>query len=227
MNLAPPSPQVRQNAVLAALSPDDLALLEPHLRPVTLRLRQVLEPANKPIKYNYFLEQGLASVIAIGKNGNRLEVGMVGRENMTGLSVVVGNDRSPNETFMQAAGHGSRIASSDLRQALAQSRSLLAVLLNFVHAFMIQTTHTALSHGTATLEERLARWLLMAQDRLGGDEVPLTHEFLSLMLGVRRAGVTVALNQLYRKGFIRLLRGRIQIADRRGLIRAANGSYGP
>jgi CRP-like cAMP-binding protein len=92
--------------------------------------------------------------------------------------------------------------------------------------FLIQTSHTALSNGTASIEERLARWLLMAQDRLGGDEVPLTHEFLSLMLGVRRAGVTGALNQLDRKGVIRLSRARIGIVDREGLINSANGSYG-
>jgi CRP-like cAMP-binding protein len=91
---------------------------------------------------------------------------------------------------------------------------------------MIQTAHTALSNGTASIEQRLARWLLMAQDRLDGNEVPLTHEFLSLMLGVRRAGVTGALNQLDRKGVIRLSRGRIEIVDREGLIGSANGTYG-
>ena len=121
---------------------------------------------------------------------------------------------------------GSRIAADDLRQAMRQSASLSRVLLNFVNAFLIQTSHTALSNGTATIEERLARWLLMAQDRLGGDEIPLTHEFLSLMLGVRRVGVTGALNQLGRKGLIRLSRGRIWIVDRDGLINSANGSYG-
>ena len=98
--------------------------------------------------------------------------------------------------------------------------------LNFVNAFLIQTAHTALSNGTASIEQRLARWLLMAQDRLDGNEVPLTHEFLSLMLGVRRAGVTGALNQLDRRGVIRLLRGRIEIVDREGLIGSANGTYG-
>jgi CRP-like cAMP-binding protein len=185
----------------------------------------MLEPANKSIKHNYFLEQGLASVIAIGNNGHRMEVGIIGREGMTGLSVVTGHDRSPNETFIQVQGTGSRIRGK-LREGMQKSRSLHGTLLNYVHAFMIQTAHTALSNGAATVEQRLARWLLMAQDRLGGDEIPLTHEFLSLMLGVRRAGVTVALNQLDRKGFIRLLRGRIQIVDRDGLIGSANGSYG-
>jgi CRP-like cAMP-binding protein len=215
-----------RNGLLAAMSSADLALLKPKLEPLTLNVRQVLEPANKPIKHNYFLASGLGSVIAIGKNGDRLEVGIIGREGMTGLPVVLGNDRSPNETFIQVAGAGARIAADDLRQAMRKSASLSRVLLNFVNAFLIQTSHTALSNGTATIEERLARWLLMAQDRLGGSEVPLTHEFLSLMLGVRRAGVTQTLNRLHRKGLIRLSRGRIEIADRDGLIDSANGTYG-
>jgi CRP-like cAMP-binding protein len=215
-----------RNGLLAAMSSDDLALLKPKLEPLKLKSRQVLEPANKPIKYNYFINSGLGSVVAIGKNGHRLEVGIIGREGMTGLPVVLGNDRSPNETFVQVEGTGSRIAADDLRQALRKSASLTRVLLNFVNAFLMQTSHTALSNGTATLEERLARWLLMAQDRLDGNEIPLTHEFLSLMLGVRRAGVTISLNQLHRKGVIRLSRGRIEIVDREGLINSANGAYG-
>jgi CRP-like cAMP-binding protein len=215
-----------RNGLLAAMSSNDLALLKPKLEPLALKTRQVLEPANKPIKHNYFLASGLGSVIAIGKNGDRLEVGIIGREGMTGLPVVLGNDRSPNETFIQVEGTGARIAADDLRQAMRKSASLSRVLLNFVNAFLIQTSHTALSNGTASVNERLARWLLMAHDRLDGNEIPLTHEFLSLMLGVRRAGVTGALNQLARKRVIRLSRGRIEIIDRQGLVNSANGTYG-
>jgi CRP-like cAMP-binding protein len=144
---------------------------------------------------------------------------------MTGLPIVLGHDRSPNETFMQVAGNGIRIAADKLREAIAQSRSLERGLLGFVYAFMNQTAGSALANGTATVEERLARWLLMANDRLRGDEVPLTHEFLSLMLGVRRAGVTVALNYLEQRAIIRLARKQIVITDRKGLEAAANGSY--
>ena len=226
MNLAPSSTVKQQNRLLAAMSPGDFALLKPMLEPLALKMRQVLEPANRAIKHSYFITSGLASVIAIGKNSHRLEVGIIGRDGMTGLPVVLGNDRSPNETFIQVEGTGSRIAADDLREAMRKSASLSRVLLNFVNAFLIQTSHTALSNGSATIEERLARWLLMGQDRLGGDEVPLTHEFLSLMLGVRRVGVTGALNQLDRKGVIRLSRKRIWIVDRDGLIDSANGSYG-
>jgi CRP-like cAMP-binding protein len=215
-----------QNGLLAAMSKDDFALLRPKLEPLTLNIKQVLEPANRAIKHNYFIASGLSSIIAIGKNGHRIEVGIIGREGITGLPVVLGNDRSPNETFIQVAGTGSRIAADDLRQAMGKSASLTRLLLNFVNTFLIQISHTALSNGTTSIGERLARWLLMAQDRLGSTEVPLTHEFLSLMLGVRRAGVTGALNNLDRMGLIRLSRGRIEIIDRAGLIDAAKGTYG-
>jgi CRP-like cAMP-binding protein len=107
---------------------------------------------------------------------------------------------------------------------MEQSRSLQRSLLSYAHSFLNQTSRTALSNGTATLEERLARWLLMANDRLGGDNVPLTHEFLSLMLGVRRAGVTVALHFREQRGIIQLARKQINILDREALMKAANGT---
>jgi CRP-like cAMP-binding protein len=219
-----PSQNFPKNKVLAALSNADLALLQPHLEPVQLEVRKSLESANKPITHSYFLESGLASIVA-GNTHKALEVGLVGSEGMTGLPIVLGNDRSPNENFIQVAGEGSRIAADKLREAIEQSRSLHAAFLRFVHSFMNQTANTAFSNGTATVEERLARWLLMAHDRLDGDEIPLTHEFLSLMLGVRRAGVTVALHYLEHRGIIRMSRGQIVVADRDGLKAAANGTY--
>ena len=101
MNLAPYSTVNQKNWLLAAMSSNDLALLEPMLKPVALKTRQVLEPANKAVKHGYFITSGLASVIAIGKNSHRLEVGIIGCDGLTGLPVVLGNDRSPNETFIQ------------------------------------------------------------------------------------------------------------------------------
>ena len=219
-----PSSNFLKNKILAALSNADLALLQPHLEPVELEVRKVLEQPNKPIKHSYFIERGLASIVA-GNSHKRLEVGLIGSEGMTGLPIVLGNDRSPHENFIQVAGEGSRIPADKLRGAMRQSRSLEKAFLKFAHSFMNQTANTAFSNGTATLEERLARWLLMANDRLDGDEIPLTHEFLSLMLGVRRAGVTVALNYLEHRGVIRLSRGQIVITDRKGLKASANGTY--
>ena len=176
------------------------------------------------ITHAYFIEYGLASIVAA--NGDKqIEVGLIGCEGMTGLSIVLGNDRSLHETFMQVPGNGQRIAADKLREAISQSRSLERALVGFAHSFLNQTANTALSNGTATLEEWLACWLLMANDRLRGDEVPLTHEYLSLMLGVRRAGVTVALHYLEQRALISLSRKQVMITDRKGLKAAANGTY--
>jgi len=198
--------------------------LQPDLEPMSLPLRLVLEAPNKPIKHNYFIESGLASIVA-GNGQKRLEVGLIGREGMTGLAIVLGNDRSPYENFIQIAGKGARIPAEKLREAMQQSRSLERVFIRFAHSFLNQTAATAFSNGTAKLEERLARWLLMAHDRLDGDEIPLTHEFLSLMLGVRRAGITVALRFLEGKALIRMSRNQIVVMDREGLKASAKGTY--
>jgi CRP-like cAMP-binding protein len=213
-----------QNDILAALTKKDLALLQPSLEHVDLPVRHVLEEPNKPIKQVYFLQNGLASVVANNKN-RRLEVGLVGRDGVTGVAVILGNGRSPNETFIQVEGDGMSISAEALRNAMQESRSLERALLGYAYSFLNQTSGTALSNGTATVEERLARWLLMASDRLGGENVPLTHEFLSLMLGVRRAGVTVALHFLEQRGIITLSRKQIVILDREGLKKGANGTY--
>jgi CRP-like cAMP-binding protein len=224
MNETSSSSTSLRNRLLASLSSAEYALLKPDLESVALAVRQVLETPNTPITHNYFIESGLASIVARNSH-KRLEVGLIGCEGMTGLPIVLGNDRSPHETFIQVAGEGKRIAADKLRAAMQKSRSLERAFLKCAHEFMNQTANTALSNGTATLEERLARWLLMANDRLEGNEIPLTHEFLSLMLGVRRAGVTVALNYLEQRGIIQLARGDIIILDREGLTASANGNY--
>jgi CRP-like cAMP-binding protein len=171
------------------------------------------------------MESGFASVVA---NGERtIEVGIIGREGMTGLSVVMGsNDPTANETYMQSAGKGQRMAAGDLRDAIKASVPLHHAMLQFAHSFMIQTAQTALSNGRSKIEERLARWLLMAADRVEG-ELALTHEFLAIMLGVRRSGVTTALQELERTGLIAHRRGFVTILDREGLKEGCNGTYFP
>jgi CRP-like cAMP-binding protein len=131
-----------------------------------------------------------------------------------------------HETFMQAPGDGWRIAAGELHDAMAKSPTLRASLLRFVHVQVCQMMYSALANGRYRLEERLARWLLMAHDRAESDEVVLTHEFISVMLGVRRASVTLALNELEKDGLIEARRGAIIINDRSKLEEAANGSYG-
>jgi len=185
-----------RNRLLCALSPADIELLTPHLRLVTLKLRQELEQPNRPIRRVYFMEQGIASVVTVSMGRHRVETGLIGPEGMTGLMVLLGNHQSPNETFIQAAGSALSIEADALRTALEKSDSLRRMLLKYAQVFLIQTAQTAVANARLTLEGRLARWLLMTQDRLGQDKVPMTHEFLSVMLGVRRAGVTEALHVL-------------------------------
>jgi CRP-like cAMP-binding protein len=215
------------NQLLSRLSRADLRLLEPHLEAVDLPLRKQLEARNKKVSHVYFVEKGLASVVANGGE-DAIEVGMIGREGMTGLSVVLNGDtknRAVHETFIQIAGNGQRMPAENLREAIEASVSLHRVLLRYANAFLIQTTQTALANGRSKIEERLARWLLMSADRVDGDELPLTHEFLATMLGVRRSGVTVALQQLERSGLIRHRRGVITILDREALEKSTNGAY--
>ena len=127
---------------------------------------------------------------------------------------------------MQIRGAGFRIGVERLREALAHSPTLLPILLRFVHVYMVQTASTVLANGRARIPERLARWLLMAGDRVIGDGIALTHEFLATMLGVRRPGVTTALKEFERRGLIDVARGVITILDRGALETEANGYYG-
>lgn len=203
------------NRLLASLATDDFDLLEPHLKSVTLGLRKSLEKPNKRIDAVYFPESGFASVVAIQSSGKQVEVGLIGREGMTGLPIVLGNHRSPHATYIQAAGNGQRMPSSELRDATRSSLSLRDSLLKYVQAFGVQTTHTAISNAQSRMDVRLARWLLMAQDRIGGETLSLTHEFLSLMLAVRRAGVTDALNLLRKQGLVSYQRGKITVKNAR------------
>ena len=215
-----------ENRLLASLSTGDFDLLEPHLESVTLGLRKHLERPNRRIEAAYFPEAGFASVVAVQSKGKQVEVGLIGREGMTGLPIVFGNHRSPHATYIQAPGTGKCIPATELRKATQASLSLRDSLLKFVQAFGVQTSHTAISNAQSRLDVRLARWLLMAHDRIGTDTLPLTHEFLSLMLGVRRAGVTETLHVLRERGLISYGRGQIAVKDRKGLERAAGEAYG-
>ena len=145
---------------------------------------------------------------------------------MSGLAVVLGDEQSPQSTYVQIAGRGMRISAGDLRNAMGLSGSLRSLLLRYVQTFMVQTAHTAVANARATLPQRLARWLLMAHDRVASDALPLTHEFLSLMMGVRRAGVTEAMHELAGLNLIKATRGEISILNRRGIEKMAGSYYG-
>jgi CRP-like cAMP-binding protein len=222
----PAAPSKNANRILSRLSAEDFALLEPHLAMSDLAVRKQLEVSRRPIEHVYFPESGIVSVVANGDNKQSIEVGLIGRDGMTGLAIVMGTDRSPHQTYVQVAGRASRIRADSLRAAIGKSATLHRRLLQYAHAFLMQTGYTALANGRSKIEERLARWLLMAHDRIDGDTLTLTHEFLSVMLGVRRPGVTHALNLLENAGLIDAHRGVITIIDREGLEESSNGAYG-
>jgi CRP-like cAMP-binding protein len=219
------SPRFSTNRLLSKLSEADLALLQPHLTRVDLTIRQRIEPLDQDITHVYFVETGIVSVVAHSGDHNSIEAGLIGREGVTGIAIIMGNHRSPHEAFVQLEGRAHCIDAAPFRAAFAQSETLRTLLLRYVHIFNIQIAHTALANGRAKIEERLARWLLMVHDRIDGDEATLTHEFIAMMLGVRRPGVTDALHELEGKGLIRSLRGVVRIVDREGLEALASGTY--
>jgi CRP-like cAMP-binding protein len=223
--MAKSSSRHHRNQLLLALSAADFDLLQPNLKQVTMGILADLEVSNNQIKHVYFIETGFASVVASSAR-EQVEVGLIGREGMSGSTVVLGSHRTPNSTYIQAAGQAQRISVTHLRKAMQTSASMQQLFLRFVQSFMIQTAHTAIANARAKIEKRLARWILMAHDRIQGDHLPLTHEFLSIMLGVRRAGVTEALHILEGQRLIKSVRGQVIMLDRNGLERAAGETYG-
>lgn len=217
---------IGQSNLISTLSAVDRALVEPHLRPVKLHIGMTLEAPEAPIELIYFPRSGVGSTVAFSKNGRRIETGLFGYEGMSGTATILQTAHTSHETFMQVAGEGLVIEPDRLQDLMEQSPSFQRHLLRYVQVMMTQTSQTALSNGQAKLEERLARWLLMCHDRINGNEMELTHEFLSIMLGVRRAGVTVGTHMLEGKGLIRANRGQIIILDREGLEAEAQDSYG-
>jgi CRP-like cAMP-binding protein len=214
-----------RNRILAELPPGDFASIQAHLDPVELELRRVVIEPNQPIRHLYFPETGYASVTTNG-HGNKIEVGLIGWEGVIGVSVALGVDRVPFECFMQLAGSALRIATPHFEQAIADRPALHRRTLRYAHALNVQTSSTAFANAEHTVEMRLARWLLMCHDRVDGDEFAITHDFMSMMLGVRRAGVTTTTHILEGNGLIRAKRGSITVLDREGLQALADDAYG-
>jgi CRP-like cAMP-binding protein len=214
-----------RNRLLASLSPDDFALVQSHLEVVTFEVREHLFRADQKITHVTFPEHGVASIVADTGEG-RFEVGMVGWEGLVGVPIVLGVDRSPHTCMVQASGEALRIAAEALQTAMDHSSPLRALLLRFVHTFIVQVSQTAYANAGYSIEERLARWLLMTHDRLKRDDLPITHEFMSVMLGTRRPGVTLAVQMLEGVGVIRATRGHITVRDREKLEQIAGQSYG-
>ena len=224
--VAPVQQTFVRNGLLRAMSVDDFALLAPHLQPIATQLREELVTANQSITECYFPESGCVSVVAAHME-REVEVGLIGREGLVGATpVLLGENRTPHTSYVQLSGELLGIAAPALLAAFMQSSSLHRLLLLYVQTHIIQIAQTTFAQTILGLESRLARWLLMCHDRVDGDEVLVTHEFLSVMLGVQRAGVTLALQNLEGAGRISSRRKRIQILDRDRLEELTAGTYG-
>ncbi|MBB3934100.1 helix-turn-helix domain-containing protein [Aureimonas phyllosphaerae] len=220
-------PSDGRNRILSTMAADHREALVPALERVELPNWTTLVEPDVDTRYVHFLDDGLASVVASSSSGEQqIEVGHIGFEGITGFHVVLGMARTPTHTFMQVAGSGWRLSTEDLYRAMSANEGLRLHLLRYVQTYQIQLSYSALANGRYTIPQRLARWLLMAHDRLGTDAMPLTHEFLALMLGVRRSGVTNELHVLEGEHIIRASRGRIEIRDRARLERLAGETYG-
>ncbi|SER80330.1 Crp/Fnr family transcriptional regulator [Rhizobium sp. NFR03] len=215
-----------KNGLLASLSPPDLDIMLAQLERIDLVHGQVLYQPFEKITYAYFFLGGLSSEVIRDSSGQRVEIGCVGREGLSGLPLLLGIGEAPHQAFMQIGGPALRISAERLAAVLKDHPSIRNALMKFVHTFMMQVASTALADARYTINERLARWILMAHDRAGEDDLPLTHDFLALMLGVRRPSVTTALHILEGENLIRSSRGTVTVRDRTGLERLAGGSYG-
>jgi CRP-like cAMP-binding protein len=204
-----------RNRVLAALPAGEFDGLRSKLHPVTLPSRQILFMPNEPISAVHFVESGMVSVLAVLETGDLLEVGVIGREGVAGLPVVLGTSASPHEAVVQIPGTGLRMRAAALREALDRSAALRRLMFRYAQGFCAQVAQTAACNGRHhPVEKRLARWLLMAHDRSDGDASPLTQEFLSMMLGCRRAGISVAAGILQKRGLIQYARGSVMVRDK-------------
>ncbi|MGI2902916.1 Crp/Fnr family transcriptional regulator [Tolypothrix sp. VBCCA 56010] len=219
------NPDLPKNKLLAALPDEDYQRLVPDLELVELPIKQVLYNPEEPIKHVYFLNQGISSIVYTTEGGSTVEVGMVGNDGMVGIPVFLGGNMTTTTAFMQVPGTAMRMKAVRLKAEFDLGGSLQKLLLRYTQALFTQISHTAVSNRLNTVEERLARWLLMAADLTQSDEFPLTQEFIAEMLGVRRSGVTVAAGILSQAGMIRYNRGRITILNREALEATAGESY--
>lgn len=218
-----PRAHTYKNRILAALPAAEMSRPTPHLSRMTLKLEQTLLDGRA--KYAYFMEQGMASVVATLENGTTVEVGVIGIDGVVGIPILLGTDTAPWRTFIQIEGEGFRIAASLLKEEFERPGELRTKLQKYIQAFLVQTAQTAVCNRLHNIEERRARWLLTCHDRMESDRLRLTHDFLGQMLGAPRTTVTLSAGILQRAGFIRYSRGVVTIRNRSALEKTACECY--
>lgn len=216
-----------RNLLLRSMDPADFHLIQAELEPGVFGTGDVIHVPDEPIGRVHFVEQGVVSVVAERQSGEQIELGLVGYDGLTGLPVVLGVNTSPHRYMVQDNGLSTLHLRADrLMDACRRRPSLHALLLRYSYVHSVQLSSTASANAHLTLPERLARWLLKAHDRVEGDRLELTHEFMATMLSVRRSGVTVTLHQLEETGAIQSRRGTVIVSDRARLRQIAGEGYG-
>jgi CRP-like cAMP-binding protein len=215
-----------RNKILLTLSSQECSQVLSKLEFVRLQLHHVIHEAGETVKSGYFVNTGLMSVLAVQPDGKSVEVGLIGQEGFVGLPLLVGYRTSPTRVMVQGDATAYRCSDETLAALLKQCPDLEQQLHRFAHRLSMQTTQLAACNRLHEVVERLARWILMSQDRIGSDDLPLTHEFLGQMLGTRRSSVTVAAGVLEKAGLISHTRGSVTVLDRNRLEDAACECYG-
>jgi CRP-like cAMP-binding protein len=220
-----PERNQRTNRLLSLLSDNDYERLRPHLSPIVFDYRKSLYEASRPIEHIYFPIDGLASLVITTADGASAEVGTVGNEGVVGLPVCLGDREAPSSVYVQVPGTALRMDARIFRGELERSPTLHLITLRYAHAFFNQVAQSAACIHLHKVEQRCCRWLLMTRDRMPADDFLLTHEFLGMMLGVRRTTVTEVMGSLQKAGLIRYRRGHVTILDHEALRSRACECY--
>lgn len=214
-----------ENRILLAIPGSEFQMIRPHLEAVTLTSHQVLHEANELLQNAYFPNDALLSLVVVLTDGKTVEAGIVGKEGMVGIPAIAGLNRSPLREVVQISGNGLRIAAATLRDLLASTPKLRHELQRFAVILGLQVAQTAACNRLHDVEQRLARWLLMAQDRVHSSALPITHDFLATMLGTDRPSVSLAAGELQKAQLIEYNRGSVKIRNRAELENVACECY--
>ena len=215
----------RLNRILATLRREVCERIIPDLRMRTLAVRDVLQARDVALEHVVFPVLGVASMISTGDSGGSVEVATIGCEGMVGLPLLLGGESASAEVFVQVPGEGLFMAAAHFERHIESERTLMRTLLLYTQALLTQVAQCSACNNYHEVAARCARWLLQTHDRVKGDKFPLTHEFLGLMLGVRRATVTTTAQALQKRGLIRYQRGVITVLNRSGLEKASCECY--
>ena len=215
----------RSNHLLASLPEAEWQRWQPQLERFEMPLGKVLYESGAPVQYAYFPTNAIVSLLYVLENGSTAEIAVVGHEGVVGVAIFMGGGSTPSRAVVQSAGTGYRLRADVIKLEFERSGPVMHLMLRYTQALITQMSQTAVCNRHHTLDQQLCRWLLLSLDRLPGNELVMTQELISNMLGVRREGVTEAAHKLQEIGLIRYARGRITVLDRPGLERRTCECY--